>query len=80
MASDMLRFFKMGFLTLPKNELLLDRRLTGSEFCCEANLLQAGCNGPYNHVTSTSLSLRWSLAFDRDTRLGQACTDGDDRR
>lgn len=79
-ASDMLRFFKMGFLTLPKNEPLLDRRLTGSEFCCEANLLQAGCNGPYNHVTSTSLSLHYSLALDRDAKPGQPCTDGDDRR
>jgi hypothetical protein len=79
-ASDMLRFFKMGFFTPPTKELLLDRRLTGAEFCCEANLLQAGCRGPYNHVTSTSLSLCCSLAFDRDTKLGQPCTDGDDRR
>ena len=46
MASDMLRFLRMGFLTCPKNELLLDRWLTGSEFCCDANLLLAGCKGP----------------------------------
>lgn len=79
-ASDMLRFFRIGFFTPPRKEPLFDSRLTGSEVCCEANLLQAGCMGPYNHVTSTSLSLGYLLAFDHDAKLGQPCTDGDDRR
>jgi hypothetical protein len=55
-ASDMLRFFKIGFLTLT-NEFVFDNRLAGSEFCCELNRFEAGCMGPYSHVTSTSFSL-----------------------
>jgi hypothetical protein len=57
-ASDMLRFFKIGFLTPSTNELVLDNLLAGSEFCDELNRFDAGCIGPYSHVTSTSFSLR----------------------
>ena len=45
-ASDMLRFLRMGFLTPLTNELVFDRRLAGSEFCCEQKRFEAGCMGP----------------------------------
>jgi hypothetical protein len=46
MASDMLRFLRIGFLTPWTKELVLDNLLAGSEFCCELNLFDAGCMGP----------------------------------
>ena len=45
-ASDMLRFLRIGFLTPLTNELVLDKRLAGSEFCCEQKRFEAGCMGP----------------------------------
>lgn len=67
-ASDMLRFLRIGFLTPCTNEFVLDSRLAGSEFCCEQKRFDAGCIGPYSHVTSTSFSL-WGLSvvFDDKT-------------
>ena len=81
MASDMLRFLRIGFLTPLTKDPDLDKRLTGSEFCCEQKRFEAGCMGPYSHVTSTSFSLRgWLVVVKRMKNLEAGCTDGDDRR
>lgn len=58
-TSDMVRFFKIGFLA--KNEFVLDSRLGGSETCGGLSLFEPGWRGPYSQVTSHSLDLRKSI-------------------
>lgn len=55
MTSDMLRFLRMGFLLM--KELLFDNMLLPvSETGWVRGVYEDVCNGPYNHVTSQSLS------------------------
>lgn len=58
MISDMLRFFRIGFLF--KNEFDLEIRLLleGEVDGIRNALSVLLCNGPYSQVTSQSLSLR----------------------
>jgi hypothetical protein len=57
MISDILRFFKIGFLF--KKEFDFDNRLllSGEEEGIHNNLSDPVCSGPYNQVTSQSFSL-----------------------
>jgi hypothetical protein len=57
-TSDMLRFFRMGFLC--RNELVFDNRLTDSDVCVED--VRFAASGPYSHVTSQSFNLTGALA------------------
>jgi hypothetical protein len=55
-TSDILRFFKIGFLLM--NEPLFDKFDGGVELSDVIGWDCAGCRGPYSHVTSDSLSLQ----------------------
>lgn len=56
MTSDILRFFKIGFLAT--KELLFERFDGGVDVSDVIGWDCAGCRGPYSHVTSDSLSLQ----------------------
>ena len=60
----MLRFLRIGFLERFTNELVLDNDTLEGSVCVFANGLMPDWRGPYNQVTSQSLSLFYVSSRD----------------
>lgn len=57
MTSDMLRFFRMGFLCSPIKELVFDRQALEDSVLEGESFRSPSCRGPYSQVTSHSFNL-----------------------